>query len=339
MKVLVALSGGVDSAVMALLLKEQGYIPVGITAKMWQGASGQDVKDAAEVCNMLGIEHHYVELCADFEHFVIQHFVDEYDRGRTPNPCIDCNKYIKFGVLAKYAKQFGCEKFATGHYARIMEQNGQKMLMRAKDLAKDQSYVLYSLSLEILDKLLLPLGDYTKDEIRNKAEQAGIKVAHKSDSQDICFVPDGNYMQVLKQYGLKHSHVGNFELQSGEKIGKHQGTASYTIGQRRGLGIAWEYPLYVVAKDVGKNAIVLGKNEELFNDELVCRDVNFLKDCGKEFLCMAKIRYKALPAECWVKFDGKKCYVKFMEKQRAITPGQAVVFYDGDIVLGGGIIE
>lgn len=338
-KVLTAMSGGVDSAVAALLLKEQGYTPVGVTAKMWQGADVQDVKDAATVCEKLGIEHHVVDLCAAFHQLVISRFVQEYDYGRTPNPCVDCNKYIKFGILASYMEQFGCEKFATGHYARVGERNGQKVLLRAKDLAKDQSYVLYGITADFLAKLLLPLGEYTKEEIRRKAMAAGIEVAHKSDSQDICFVPNGDYMQVLEQEGLRHSHVGNFELSDGRKIGKHQGMACYTIGQRKGLGIAWEHPLYVINKNAGTNAVILGKDEELFTDKLICKDVNFLVPCGKEFVCSAKIRYKATTAECKVNCNGERCFVTFKEKQRAITAGQSVVFYNNELVLGGGIIE
>ena len=338
MRVLVAMSGGVDSAVTALLLKEQGYEVVGITAKMWPGANPQDLADAQKVCAALGVEHHSVDLCEAFHQLVIKDFVEEYDWGRTPNPCVTCNKQIKFGALMDLMPQFGCEKFATGHYARVGEIEGKKVLLRAKDLAKDQSYVLYGLTQEKLAQLLLPLGEYTKEEIRGKAAAASIGVAHKSDSQDICFVPDGAYMAVLQREGLKHSHAGNFELTDGRKIGKHLGAACYTIGQRKGLGIAWEHPLYVVGKDAGKNAIILGKNEELFRDNLVAKDVNFLLDTPKNFSCTAKIRYKARDVACEVSLKNNLVEVKFNELQRAITPGQSVVFYDGDVVLGGGII-
>lgn len=339
MKILVALSGGVDSAAAALLLKKQGYTVIGITAKMWHGANAQDIKDAETICQTLGIEHHYVDLCNDFQEKVIAPFVQQYDIGLTPNPCVICNKEIKFGVLAKYLQEFACEKFATGHYARIDKVNNKSVLLKAKDLKRDQSYFLYGLPVNLLDNLLFPLGEYTKDEIRKLVADAGISVAHKSDSQDICFVPNGDYMQVLNEIGLKHSHTGNFKLANGEKIGKHQGLASCTIGQRKGLGISWEHPLYVVKKDTGKNAVILGKNEDLFSDVLTCENLNFLIQCPEKFSCTAKIRYRANPAFCEVQQMGVKCIVKFQEKQRAITPGQSIVFYDNDVVLGGGIIR
>jgi len=338
MNVLVAMSGGVDSAVTALLLKKQGYTPIGITAKMWSGADSADIKDVESVCSKLGIDHYAIDLTDDFHKQIIRKFVDEYDCGHTPNPCIYCNEHIKFGVLFNFIKQYGCEKFATGHYARITTDADGVHLRRAKDVTKDQSYFLYTLKQDVLARLLLPLGDYTKEDIRALAQEAGIKVAHKSDSQDICFVPDGDYTKVLAKEGLKHSHAGNFELTDGRKIAKHKGTAYYTIGQRKGLGIAWEHPLYVVSKNAGTNAVILGKDEDLYQDKLQCSDLNFMEDMPDEFVCQAKIRYRAELADCKVVRNKDICQVTFLNKQRAITPGQAVVFYQQELVLGGGII-
>lgn len=338
MKILVAMSGGVDSAVTALLLKEAGHTPVGITAKLWRGMPASDLADAAQVAQSLGMEHHVVDLQQEFQHSVIDAFVEAYDRGLTPNPCIVCNKSVKFGLLWQYLDTFACDGFATGHYARVAEREGHKVLLRAKDLTKDQSYVLAHLTQAKLQKLFLPLGEYSKAEIRRKAEQEGIKVAHKSDSQDICFVPKGDYTKVLEQHGLKHSHVGNFELTDGRKIAKHKGAAYYTIGQRKGLGIAWEHPLYVVAKDAGRNAVVLGTNEDLFRRELVAGGLSFINPVPNEFQCTAKIRYRAQDAACHVCVENNQARVLFDEPQRAITPGQEIVFYQGEEVLGGGTI-
>ncbi len=338
MKILVAMSGGVDSAVTALLLREAGHTPVGITAKLWPGMPASDLTDAAQTAQSLGMEHHVVDLQEEFRHLVIEAFVEAYDRGLTPNPCINCNKGIKFEALWRYMETFGCEGFATGHYARVAERDGHRVLLRARDLDKDQSYVLAHLTQDRLQKLFLPLGEYAKAEIRRKAEQAGIRVAHKSDSQDICFVPGGDYTKVLEQYGLKHSHVGNFELTDGRKIAKHKGAAYYTIGQRKGLGIAWEHPLYVVAKDGGRNAVVLGRNEDLFRRDLVAAAVHFINPVPQEFQCTAKIRYRAKDGLCRVSLDGDRVRVLFAEPQRAVTPGQEIVFYQGEEVLGGGTI-
>lgn len=374
------MSGGVDSAVTALLIRKQGYEPVGITAKMWPGAAAQDLEDARKVCAKLGMEHHSVDLCQVFHEQVVRRFVEEYDRGRTPNPCVYCNQHIKFGVLMRMLGQFGCEKFATGHYARVVEENGVWQLWRGADRSKDQSYVLYGLSPAQLAQLLLPLGEYGKDQVRQMAAEQGLIVARKSDSQDICFVPEGDYLMVLQREGLRRSHAGNFELADGTKLGKHKGTACYTIGQRKGLGIAYAHPLYVIGKDPGKNAVILGKDEELFQSELIATECNWLAPVPAR--CTAKIRYRAQDVECRIENvefrtqsaecrmrnaerrmqnaerrtqnaeygmqngDGERgqqapqaVRVRFAEPQRAITPGQAVVFYDGERILGGGIIR
>ena len=351
-KILAAMSGGVDSSAAAILLQEQGYEVVGATVKMFGNkdvgikepdAPKQDVEDAKTVAEKLGIEHHVLDFSSCFKKCVINHFVNEYKCGRTPNPCVDCNKHIKFGKLFEAARELGCEYLATGHYARIeysVEKN-RWLLARGDDASKDQSYMLFNMTQDQLAHTVLPLAELTKAEIRAKADEAGLAVAHKSDSQDICFVPDGDYAAVIARLGVK-SKQGNFVHMNGTVLGKHKGQIHYTIGQRKGLGVSYEYPLYVISKDMATNTVVLGPNDALFSKELWASDVNFITvdNLTEPMRVTAKARYrmKDVPATIEPAEDGL-VHVIFDEPQRAITPGQAVVFYDGQYVVGGGIIE
>ncbi len=350
-KVLAAMSGGVDSSAAALLLQEQGYEVVGATIKMFGNKDvglnkpdepKQDAADAERVASKLGIEFHLLDFSACFKKCVINHFVNEYKCGRTPNPCVDCNKHIKFGKLFDVAKELGCEYLATGHYARIEYDEAQKryLLARGDDAAKDQSYMLFNLTQEQLARIVLPLANLSKAEIRAKAEAGGLVVANKPDSQDICFVPDGDYATVITRLGVK-SKPGNFVHLNGTVLGKHKGHHHYTIGQRKGLGISYEYPLYVISKDMQTNTVYLGPNDALFSKELLAEDVNFITidELTAPLRVTAKARYRAKDVPATIEpAENGKVRVIFDEPQRAITPGQAVVFYDGKYVVGGGII-
>ena len=351
-KVLAAMSGGVDSSAAALLLQEQGFEVVGATVKMFGNKDigiqepdtpKKDIVDAQEVAAKLQIEHHVLDFSSCFKRCVIDHFVDEYRRGRTPNPCVDCNKHIKFGILFDEALKLGCDYLATGHYARVLynESRSRWLLARADDANKDQSYMLFNLTQEQLSHILFPLANLSKDAIRAKAESKGLVVANKPDSQDICFVPDGDYAKVINRLGIK-SRPGKFVHINGEVLGTHRGQIHYTIGQRKGLGLAYAYPLYVIRKDIGRNQVILGPNEALFQQDLWARDVNFIaiEALTQPLKVTAKTRYrqKDVPATIEPAADGR-VHVIFDEPQRAITPGQAVVFYDGNYVVGGGIIE
>ena len=351
-KVLAAMSGGVDSSAAALLLQEQGYEVVGATVKMYgnrdvglqeEDLPRQDVLDAQSVAARLHIQHHVLDFSSCFKRCVIDHFVDEYQKGRTPNPCVDCNKHVKFGVLFQAALELGCEYLATGHYARVFydEERGRWLLARAEDAQKDQSYMLFNLTQNQLAHILFPLAALNKELIRERAEASGLEVARKADSQDICFVPDGDYAQVINRLGVK-DRPGKFIHLNGEVLGTHRGQIHYTIGQRKGLGLAYAYPLYVIRKDITHNTVILGPNEALFSKDLWAKEVNLISidELTGPLKVTAKTRYrqKDVPATITPMAEGR-VHVVFDEPQRAITPGQAVVFYDGDLVVGGGVIE
>lgn len=351
-KVLAAMSGGVDSSTAVLLLQQQGYEVVGATVKMFGNREvginepdmpKQDITDAKNVARKLGIEHHTLDFTQCFKQCVIDHFVSEYQHGRTPNPCVDCNKHVKFGKLFATAKELGCDYLATGHYARIIhdEDKNRWLLARADDNNKDQSYMLFNLTQEQLAHIIMPLADMTKQEIRQLAEENQLVTANKPDSQDICFVPDGDYTAVIKRLSKKGTRPGKFIHLNGQVLGTHKGQINYTIGQRKGLGLSYEYPLYVIRKNIVDNTVILGPNEALFQKELWAENCNFITvDVLTEPLQVtAKTRYrqKDVPATIYPAENGK-VHVVFDEPQRAITPGQAVVFYDGDYVVGGGII-
>lgn len=352
-KVLVAMSGGVDSAVTAALLKEQGYDIVGVTMKlrpdeyMIEGAEGSccsldDVNDARRVANFLGFPHYVFNLSDMFTEYVIDYFVNEYYQGRTPNPCIACNKFLKFDELLRRALSLNMDYIATGHYAKIsFNGNTGRYELRKAPSAKDQSYVLYNLTQHQLKHTLMPLGDYTKVQVRKIAQELGLPVAEKSDSQEICFVEKNDYADFIKRYKGSEAPSGNFISTDGEVLGRHKGITHYTIGQRKGLGIAFGKPMYVVAINKEDNTVVLGDEKESYCDELLADELNFISfdKLDGEISAEAKVRYLAKSEKAVIApYKEGVVRVRFEKPMRAITPGQAVVFYRGDEVLGGGTI-
>lgn len=347
-RALIAMSGGVDSSAAAFLMQETGFDCVGATMRLHRCTDAScgaptDTEDARAIADRLSMPFHVFDCFADFDAQVIDRFVCAYEQGITPNPCIDCNRFLKFGLLYDYAKQLGCDCIATGHYARIEQaENGRWLLKKALDPAKDQSYVLYALTQEQLSRTCFPLGGYSKPEIRAMAEERGFVNAKKKDSQDICFVPDGDYAAFITQRTGKRYAPGKFVLENGTSIGRHKGLIHYTVGQRKGLGIAWAHPLYVLRKDTARNEVILSDNAALFSDRLTARDFNWIAfDAPQESIrCTAKTRYQAKEVACTVTaLPGSRAEVRFDAPVRAITAGQAVVLYDGDTVLGGGTIE
>ncbi len=355
-KVVVAMSGGVDSAVAAALLTAEGYTAIGITMQIWPpdnrkrgnrfgGCCGIDaVEDARKVAYKLGIPHYVMNFRDIFTREVIDDFCQEYSRGRTPNPCIRCNQRIKFGPLQEKARELNADFIATGHYAKIEidESKGIPVLKKGFDRKKDQSYVLYPIAREQLASTLFPTGHYTKEKIREIATDMGLPVANKPDSQDICFIEDNNYHKFLEEYAPEAVKAGPVIDESGNILGRHRGIMFYTIGQRRGLGIANITPLYVTAIDPKKNTIVVGDKEQVYGSGLIASSLNWLtiNELKAPITVSARIRYQHHEAEALVSPLGEdRVYVKFTEPQMAITPGQAIVFYDGDTVIGGSIIE
>lgn len=353
-KVVVGMSGGVDSSVAAYLLKEQGYDVIGVTMQIWQdedrvqeeengGCCGLSaVDDARRVAQFLDIPYYVMNFKKEFKNQVIDYFVGEYQQARTPNPCIACNRYVKWESLLKRSLDIGADYIATGHYARIRHlSNGRYTLAKSATDAKDQTYALYNLTQDQLAHTLMPVGEYTKEEIREIAKSLSLPVAHKPDSQEICFVPDGDYASFIENETGWHSCPGNFVDLDGKVLGQHKGIIHYTIGQRKGLGIALGKPAFVTDIKKDSNEVVLGSNEDVFAPALLADKVNFMSveklDGPKKVF--AKIRYNHKGAPCLIEMVGEdKVKVTFDETQRAITPGQAVVFYDGDCVLGGATI-
>ncbi len=337
-KVLLGMSGGVDSSVAAFLLKEQGYEVFGITLLLTETDDGSAAKDAKAVCDRLGIEHITRDLKTEFKNYVTDAFTREYKNGKTPNPCVVCNKMIKFGEMLKIADELGISKLATGHYAKIEEKNGKFLLKKAAFLEKDQTYFLYTLPQETLSRVIMPLGEYTKDEVRKIAEENGFQTAHKKDSQDICFIPDGDKNKYLSRFLPEKK--GDFLDTDGNKIGTHTGAYQFTIGQRKGLGMGFGKPMFVLSTDTTNNTVTLGDNDALNKDVFSIADVSFsaLDAIPESLSCMVKVRYSAkeIPATLLRTEDG--FLVSLTSPARAITPGQAAVFYEGDTLLGGGTI-
>lgn len=342
-RALVAMSGGVDSAVAAYLMQQQGYACTGATMRLFPGSSSQEAQDARAVSETLGMKHIVLDYTALFAQTVIDRFVHDYEMGRTPNPCIVCNRFLKFGALHAAAAQAGCEMVATGHYARVEQdkQSGRYLLKKARDEAKDQSYVLYTLSQTQLSHTCFPLGALTKAEVRALAQANGFSNANKRESQDICFVPDGDYVAFIQRYTGKTYLPGPFVDQTGKVLGTHNGVIRYTVGQRRGLGLSAEEPWYVKGIDVAANAVILCHAPELFSRFCELEDINLISrtQIDAPLRVMAKVRYRqpAQPATV-IQTDTDRLQITFDAPQRAITPGQAAVLYEGDTVVGGGTI-
>ena len=346
MKTLIGMSGGVDSAVTAALVSKN-QDAAGITLRLYDGNNAaivekntREAQDAADVCKKLGIPHSVLDLKTEFYDLVIKHFIDEYIAGRTPNPCIQCNIHIKFGAMLKFAEQNGFDRIATGHYARIEKDGDRYLLKKALDVTKDQSYVLYGLTGEQLSKTVLPLGDYTKAQAREIAAEMQLCVARKSDSQDICFVPDGDYAAFIENNTGINFAAGDYLDLDGKVLGKHKGVIHYTIGQRKGLGIALGHHAFVLDKNAKTNQVILGDEEHLFYKTVEVSAVNLTAGENLDGIRAAgKLRYRHQEQPCLIHQTGKDTVVlEFDTPQRAPSPGQAAVFYDGDTVLGGGTI-
>ncbi|MBT1072546.1 tRNA 2-thiouridine(34) synthase MnmA [Pelotalea chapellei] len=345
MKIAVAMSGGVDSSVTAALLKQQGHEVIGITMRLFEPritGAGSAVHDAAVVAAHLGIPHHVVNYEPGFRDLIINDFINEYCTGQTPNPCVRCNRYIKFGLLLDSARDLGAELLATGHYVRkTSDPDGTCHLRTARNIRKDQSYFLYTLSQERLAQLVFPLGEVeSKDEVRRMARELGLPVAEKSDSQEVCFIPNDDYIAFLEASGEVNNPPGEIIHVSGTVVGRHRGTHRYTIGQRKGLGISWSEPLFVVEIDVKRNAVIVGEAANVLATGLIAEEISWINPPpADEFATTCKIRYRHQPVPCRAKIlEGDRCEVVFDEPQKAVTPGQALVFYQGDAVLGGGRI-
>ena len=352
-KVLVAMSGGVDSSVAAYLLQQQGYACIGVTMRLYENETAgiprghtccslDDVEDARAVAYDLGMPYYVLNFTEEFDEKVIRKFVQVYQNGGTPNPCIDCNRYLKFDHLLNRARELGCDYIATGHYVqRWQDENGRWGLRKNDDLGKDQSYVLYSLTQDQLAHTLFPLGGMHKDAVRAIAEEQGLCNARKHDSQDICFVPDGDYEKFMEDFTGKRYPAGDFLDEAGRKVGTHKGAVRYTIGQRKGLGLAMGAPVYVCAKDMQANTVTVGPEESLFDRIVYAEEVNWIAipALTAPLRVTARTRYHQVEQAATVYPAGEDRFrLEFDEPQRAPTPGQAVVLYQGDVVLGGGTI-
>lgn len=356
-KVLIGMSGGIDSSVAAYLLKKEGYDVVGVTMQMCNGGNDNctdcplsAIEDARKVASKLNIPHHVFDFKQSFDKKVVQYFISEYLKGRTPNPCVICNREVKFEELLKKADDMGIEYVATGHYSRIVKptnSNGRYFLKKGTDLSKDQSYFLYRLSQKQLSKTIFPLGELKKKEVRKIANNIGLEVGEKADSQEICFIEDNNYSKFIQENTDTEFKKGNIVDLDGNVIGKHTGIHNFTVGQRKGIKTSSNEPLYVIQINTARNEVVVGGKESNYTKKLIAKDLNWIsiEELNKPLKVKAKIRSRSKDASCTIsniknKEDKqKRVLVDFDKKQRAITPGQSVVFYNGDVVVGGGIIE
>ncbi|MGL5820971.1 MAG: tRNA 2-thiouridine(34) synthase MnmA [Sarcina sp.] len=352
-KVVLGMSGGVDSSVAAYLLKEQGYDVIGVTMQIWQEdkeyeereggcCSLSAVEDARRVANKLGIPFYVLNFRESFKKNVIDYFVEEYINGRTPNPCIACNKHLKFDELLMKAHGLGADYVATGHYAKIEKVNDRYVLVNADDDKKDQTYALYNMTQYQLEHTLMPCGEYKKERIREIAKEIGLAVHNKKDSEEICFIPDNNHGLYIQTAKPKKVKEGNFVDKEGNILGRHKGIVYYTIGQRKGLGLSLGRPAYVTGINPEKNEVIIGPESDIFKKELICKDINFMaiEDLKEPLEVQAKIRYSAKPEKAIITKVGEdRVKVSFETPQRAITKGQSVVFYNDGHVVGGGIIE
>lgn len=345
-KVLLGMSGGVDSSVSALLLKNSGYEVIGATLELFVGSSCCNTNtyiDAKNVCNQIGIPHFIYNYKNEFKKYVIDDFIECYSSCKTPNPCIECNKYMKFGFMYEKAKELGCNYIATGHYAKTeySEEYGRWVLKKSNSLKKDQSYVLWNIPKDLVSHIIFPLADYEdKEEIRKIARENNLKVANKPDSEDICFIPDGNYKKFLENNSNIKPKDGNIVNSQGKILGRHTGLYNYTIGQRKGLGISNPVPLFVLGFNKEKNEVIVGEEKELYKTKIKVENINLiLVDKITDWMEVdVKTRYSSKVAKAKIIQVGNTIQVEFEEPQRAITPGQSAVFYVGDIVLGGGKI-
>jgi len=350
-KVVVAMSGGVDSSVAAALLKEQGHDVMGMMLRLWSEPGKEDSNRcctpdsmalARRVAAILDIPFYVIDAKDIFRNTVVNYFLDGYARGVTPNPCLECNRRIRWGFLLEHALAMGVDFMATGHYARIETGVGKVNLLRAVDASKDQSYVLHVLTQNQLQRALFPVGEHPKSEIRSLADKYGLPVARRPDSQDLCFLAGEDYRDFISRYAPQIVAPGEIVSRDGSLLGRHTGLVNYTIGQRKGLGIPSPVPLYVLGKDAETNTLIVGTADQLGCGEITVRDVNWIsgKPAADVFQAAVKVRYTAQEASAAVTLldDGNSARVRFDEPQRGVTPGQAAVFYDGDLVLGGGII-
>ena len=345
-KVMLGMSGGVDSSVSALLLKNEGYDVIGATLELFNGSSCCNIDtyiDAKNICNNIGIPHFIFNYKEEFKNHVIDDFINCYANCKTPNPCIECNKYLKFGIMWEKAKEMGCDYIATGHYAKVeySEEYNRYVLKKSNAGPKDQSYVLWNIPKELLEHIVFPLGNFeSKEEIRKIARENNLKVASKPDSEDICFIPDGNYKRFLEENSKIKPKPGNIVDSKGKKLGTHTGLYNYTIGQRKGLGISYSEPLFVLGFNPSKNEVIVGTEKELYTKNFTVNEINLLlfDKIESELEVDVKTRYTTKTYKATIKQVDDKIEVNFYEPQRAITPGQSAVFYLGDIVVGGGKI-